>query len=158
MNAVRDGNPPGKKKESLFSGDAPRTMKLGIHTTAVPGGQEENVYSIRRTARASPFGCATSEGGLRSWLAVRCTRTAALYLTAPPSCGGSAGPARTGAKPRSASVWSRMKGAAPHPPSAAPSIRGAYPALRLPYFSHTKRAMVARGRGAILGGWISGES
>jgi hypothetical protein len=26
-------------------------------------------------------------GGLRSWLAVRCTSTAALYLTAPPSCG-----------------------------------------------------------------------
>ncbi|MGB6411417.1 MAG: hypothetical protein WBF16_09490, partial [Candidatus Deferrimicrobiaceae bacterium] len=26
-------------------------------------------------------------GGLRSWLAVRCTRTASLYLTAPPSFG-----------------------------------------------------------------------
>ena len=35
-------------------------------------------------------GCDASEGGLRSWLAVRLTCTAALYLTAPPSCGVSA--------------------------------------------------------------------
>src|SRR5512146_349253 len=37
------------------------------------------------------IGCTASEGGLRSWLAVRWTHTAALYLTPPPSCGGSAG-------------------------------------------------------------------
>ena len=33
------------------------------------------------------------------WLAVRCTRAAALYLTAPPSCGGSAGPPYEAARP-----------------------------------------------------------
>ncbi len=31
-------------------------------------------------------------GGLRSWLGARWTCAPALYLTAPPSCGGSAGP------------------------------------------------------------------
>ena len=41
-----------------------------------------------------PFGSAASEGGLRSWLAVRWTCTAALYLTAPPSCGRSAADGR----------------------------------------------------------------
>ncbi|MGB3097565.1 MAG: hypothetical protein WBB46_12645 [Candidatus Deferrimicrobiaceae bacterium] len=47
-------------------------------------------------------------GGLRSWLAVRWTRTAALYLTAPPSCGCSAlyrGPKAQRGVPRSG-LWS----------------------------------------------------
>jgi len=40
----------------------------------------------------APTGFTASEGGLRSWLDVRWIHTSALYLTAPPSCGGSAGP------------------------------------------------------------------
>jgi hypothetical protein len=37
--------------------------------------------------QASVIGLRSLGGGLRSWLGVRCTRTPALYLTAPPSCG-----------------------------------------------------------------------
>ena len=42
---------------------------------------------VRLVARVTGPRLRCLGGGLRSWLAVRCTRTPALYLTSPPSCG-----------------------------------------------------------------------
>ena len=52
----------------------------------------------RRGVRGTRDRRSSLGGGLRSWLAVRCNRTAALNLTAPPSCGCYAGNQGPGAR------------------------------------------------------------
>jgi len=67
---------------------AHRGFARGIPRAVRNGGAPRREGALRKRAQVP---LRSLGGGLRSWLAVRSTCTAALYLTAPPSCGCYAG-------------------------------------------------------------------
>jgi hypothetical protein len=82
---------------------------LGTEGAAPPAADASALPRDRLPSIEGSDGFAASEGGLRSWLGVRCTRTPALYFAAPPSCGCYAVFPFAGRKPQSANSSPRMR-------------------------------------------------